>query len=341
MKFEHILNMEYSLRDALFLFWLIKEKSMPLSFVLYHSDYEFFDTENYILAINDPTMLSQQKKRLQKHLNKAKWICEMANNSYMGIGKTALYGSFSKSSEPNSFVHLEIVNFGVKGKPAIFHCLTYLLEFNLETSKPQWIVAEETKEVQNQWVKLLNKSGFEYEDKNVKEPPFHQIATFDLFGKILNVINELELVLDIKEEHPHKAIIDSLIPKYINEAYREELEYIFSYGKFNKEKVKWISGYKGLQEILRPYYDNETIPQHYQNWCDFAMNNFTKKDGRPLNKKSLQNAPTRQNRIGNSSQTAQDNFPKHSQTVPKSLPTVSIKAGGDVTFNLEQNTYNF
>lgn len=329
MKFEHILNMEYSLRDAFFLFWLIKEQELPLSFVLYQCEYEFLDVESYFLAINDPTLISQQKKRLQRHFDEVKCICEMANNCYLGTGNTALYASFFKFSKPNSFVHVEVENFGVKDKPAKCRYLTYLLELDLETLKPRWVVAEVKKDVQLEWMKLLDKSGYKYENKNVKKTSIYQIKTLEIFDKMLSVYNELNLLLDIKEEYPHKAIIDNLIPKHINERYREELGHIFSHGKYNKEQVKWMSGYKELQEFLYPHYHNQTIPNHYQNWCDFAMDNFTQKNGRAMNLKSLQNEFTRQNWENNSRNT-QNTFPNSSRNTPEPFPNSSYEFHGIV-----------
>jgi len=323
--------MEYSLRDAGFLFWLIKEKSIPMPLIYYQSEYIFFDTHSYILAINEPNIKSQQIKRLHEHLEKAKYIREMANYSDVGGCNNALYISFFKSSHSDKFHYEEIVNMEVKGKPAKrYHCLTYLLELDLETSKPKWVVSEESYKTEKEWKKMWS----EYLDVYERKPTIHQIPATDIFIRLCDIINELNHSLDIKKEHPHKAIIESLIPNHVSERYREELEHIFSNGKFNNEQVQWLSGYKELQVYLRPHYDNGTIPhQHSQNWYDFAIKNFTQKNGRPLNKKTLQNAPTRQNSPPNSSRTTQNPFPNPSQTVPDTFPKISFKVQLDYTGN--------
>jgi len=322
MKFEHILNMEYSLRDAYFLFWLIKEKGIPLPLVCYDSDYKFFDTHNYFLALNEPTMISQQKKRLQGHSEKAMYIREMANNSDVGTDNIALYASFCKSSHADTFFYVEK---GFIGKRVSLRCSTYFLEVNSETSKPNWVITGESFQNEREWRNLWDDFKIKFADKYRKEFSLNQITTVDIFGRLCEIINELNFLLDIKEEHPHKDIIDSLIPKHVNERYREELEHIFSYGKHNAEQVEWISGYKGLQEYLHPHYDSGTIPhQHSQNWYDFAMKNFTRKNGRALKLKSLQNQSTRQN-WENNSRTSQNNSPNHSRTVPETFPNLSLE----------------
>jgi len=330
MKFEHILNMEYSLRDAEFLFWLIKEKGIPLPLLGYDSDYKFFDTHNYFLALNEPTMINQQKKRLQGHLEKAMYIREMANYSDVGTDNIVLYGSFYKSLHADTFYFVEK---GFIGKRVSFRCSTYFLEVNLETSKPNWVVTGESFHNEREWRNLWDEYEIKFAEKYQKSFSLNQITTVDIFGRLCEIINELNLLLDIKEEHPHKIIIDSLIPKHINEIHREELEHIFSNGKYNVEQVKWLSGYKELQEYLYPHYDNGIIPhQHSQNWYDFAIKNFTQKNGNPLKLKSLQNAFTRQN-WENNSRNSQNNVPNPSRTVPETFPNVSVKVQVDVTNN--------
>jgi hypothetical protein len=293
--------MEYSLRDAYFLFWLIKEKGITLPVVQYQCDYIFFDTHSYFIAINELPMTEQLKKRLQGHLNRAKEILEMANYSNVGAVNTAIFGSFFKSTNLNRLKYLEVENVGVKGKPVIYHCLTYLLELDLETFKPKWVVVEDLLYTERLW--NADKKRFETQFKNEtgKEADFYEEASFEIFGKLNTIVNELTLLLNIKKEHPHRNIIDSLIPKYIDDRYREELEHIFSFGKYSKEQVKWLRGYKELQEYLYPHYNNETIPHKYsQNWYDFVMKNFTQKNGRAFSLKSLQNSFTRPNWRNNS-----------------------------------------
>lgn len=146
--------MGYSLRDAKFLFWLIKDKGMPLPLVHYLCDYKFFDFHNYFLAINDPQILIQQKKRLHEHLGIAKRLREMLNYSKVGEGNIALYTSFRKSSHQDKFDCVEVENFGVKDKPVIYHCWTFFLEFILETSQQQWVVIEEAHLYEKGWRKM-------------------------------------------------------------------------------------------------------------------------------------------------------------------------------------------
>ena len=333
--------MEYSLRDAQHLFWLIGEHGLPLPLVYYQCDYKFFDTQNYYMAINEHPMSSELKKRLQEHLTAARFMCELANNNWEA-NNIEIFASFSHSSPPDKFYYVETENIGVKDKPLVHRLLTFAIQFDSETLTPKWkLVAEKSDISEKERKKMQEKYECAFVDLHGKEAKFFQVKALDLFRNMCEVIRQLRLLLDIKEEHPYKNIIDSLIPKHVNERYREELEHIFSFGKYHKEHVKWMSGYKELQEYLRPHYDNKTIlNKHSQNWYDFAMNNFIQKNGRPLNIKSLQNAPTRQDRRKNHSRNTQNNSPNHSQTVPKSFPTISIEAGRDVTINLKRDTYS-
>jgi len=325
--------MEYSLRDAHYLFWLIGEQGLPLPVVYYQCDYEFFDTEKYFLAINEQPMTSQLKRRLQEHLVGAKYICEMANGNWEA-NNIELYASFLHSSHPNKFYYVETENLGVKGKPLIHRLLTFAVQIDSETFKPKWeLVAEKSNISDKEREKMQEKYEYAFVDKYGREPTFYRKKALDLFRKMCEVIRQLNFLLDIKEDHPYKAIIDSLIPNHVNEIYRGELEHIFSYGKYNVEQVKWLSGYKELQEYLYPQYDNGTIPhQHSQNWYDFATKNFTQKNGNPLKLKSLQNAFTRQN-WENNSRNSQNNVPNPSRTVPETFPNVSVKVQVDVTNN--------
>ena len=172
MKYEHILNMEYSLRDAYFLFWLIKERGMPLPLLNYLCEYNLFDTHNYFREINEHPKKSELKKRLQKHLDSAKTICEMANNSDVGADNIALYGTFVKSSNIDRFKYVVIENFVGKGKP-VYHCLTYLLELDLETSKPRWAVEEKLQYTEKEWKRMWEKFEYEFVDKYKKNFTFY------------------------------------------------------------------------------------------------------------------------------------------------------------------------
>ena len=333
MKYEHILNMEYSLRDALYLFWLVKEKGMSLPLVYYQCDYKLLDTHNYFMAINDPSLAEQHKKMLQKHLKMIRFIFEMAQGFEVGASNIALFANLAKSSHIYSFECLRIENKEQKGKsiPQYQHSI-YKMVLDEETSKPRWELAGELHYTAKDWFKKWDKDVNEFMDKYEKMPYLNRTTALDMLNSMRTVKEALEFLLDIKAEHPHRNIIDSLIPKHVKERYREELEYIFSNGKYNKEQVEWMTGYNGLQENLRSHYDNGTIPHHYQNWCDFAMNNFTQKNGRVLNKKSLQNASTRQN-WENHSRNSSNHLPNPSQTVPETFPNISLKVQVKATIN--------
>ena len=329
MKYEHVLNMGYSLRDAQYLFWLITEKGMLLPLVKFQCDYKFFDTNSYFLAINELPMTNNLQKRLQEHLQTAMNILKMVNSSDgLSCKSILLHSSFLKSSFANKFTYVEFKNVEVKSKSVNqYHCLTYVIENDFEISKPKWVVAEGWYYTEKQWVNMWEKFEIDFADKYGKVPFFYQMSAYDIFEKICGVINELNFLLDIKEEHPNKTIIDSLIPNHVNERYRGELEHIFSYGKYIKEQVQWLSGYKELQEYLYPHYDNGIIShQHSRNWYDFVIKNFTQKNGMAMNRKSLQNAPTKQN-------NSQNNPPNPSQTVPETFPNVSVNVRVKVSNN--------
>lgn len=344
MKFEHILNMEYSLKDVFHLFWLLKEHNLPLPTICYLCDYRFLDIHNYFLEINEQPMTNQLERRLQEHLKGARYICEIAN--HWEANNIELYASFSHSSNPYNFYYLE-TDLSGKDKSAKYRLLTFTLRGDLDTCQPKWEFGDELFFNEKERKKRQENFKWDFEEKFGKQPTFYKMSASDIIKNLLEIIRQLYLYMGIKDEHPHKNIIDSLIPKHVNGISREELEHIFSNGKYNTEKVKWMSGYNGLQEYLRPHFDNKTIPNnHYQNWCHFAIENFTQKDGSPLKLKSLQNAVTRQNWASpppNSpnSRTPRNSSRNNSRNVPETLPNISIKVGGDVSINLKQDTYNF
>ena len=54
-----------------------------------------------------------------------------------------------------------------------------------------------------------------------------------------------------------------------------------------------INKLKEMKELLKPLFDDETIPHfHSTKWIDFVVNNFTK-EGKEIPKKSVQNEISR------------------------------------------------
>ena len=94
------------------------------------------------------------------------------------------------------------------------------------------------------------------------------------------------------EKEDLNNIIDEFIPNHIREEYRNELENIFKFGWVN-HKINWETGHKEMKTLLKPKFDDRTIPHPDATlWTDFVIKNFTQK-GKEISKKSVLNEITR------------------------------------------------
>ena len=87
--------------------------------------------------------------------------------------------------------------------------------------------------------------------------------------------------------------LSNFIPDHVRGEYVDELKNIFLSGYIRKRRINWESSHREMRNLLKPYFDDGTIPGE-SSWADFVVDNFLKKN-KLISKKTVFNEKTRPN----------------------------------------------